>query len=135
MEYKVYAIKSNNRNYIYVGLTRDLNRRLSQHNYGKEITTRTYAPFKLIYTETFPDRVSARVREKYLKSGIGKEFLKSLLNNGQVAELAYAYGSEPYPVRVEGSNPSLPIIEVMRNWNTCLPAGRRVRLRTVSRKG
>lgn len=78
MIYFVYAIKSINKNYIYVGLTNDLNRRISQHNQGKEKTTRPYAPFQTIYTEKFPNRILARAKEKYLKSGVGKEFLKSL---------------------------------------------------------
>jgi putative endonuclease len=75
--YKVYAIKSNNRNYIYVGLTNNFEERLKRHNTGANKTTSPYAPFSLIYVEDCQDRISARLREKYLKSGIGKEFLKS----------------------------------------------------------
>jgi putative endonuclease len=75
----VYAIRSASRNYIYVGLTDDLERRLHQHNSGLNRTTRPYAPFTLIWSESFPTRQQARQREKYLKSGVGKEFLKSLL--------------------------------------------------------
>jgi putative endonuclease len=77
--YKVYAIKSKNRNYIYVGLTTNLEERLNRHNSGKNRTTSAYSPFDLIYSEECFDRKSARVKEKYLKSGVGKEFLKSLL--------------------------------------------------------
>ena len=76
--YTVYAIKSKVRNYIYVGMTNNVNRRFNEHNNGKERTTKPYVPFDLIYTEIHNNRISARVREKYLKSGIGKEFLKSL---------------------------------------------------------
>jgi putative endonuclease len=75
--YFVYAISSTVRNYIYVGLTNDLGRRIAEHNAGKERTTRTYRPFVTLHTEKLPDRIAARQREKYLKSGIGKEFLKS----------------------------------------------------------
>jgi hypothetical protein len=32
----------------------------------------------LIYKEVFSLRIEARIREKYLKSGAGKEFLKLL---------------------------------------------------------
>jgi len=77
-KYYIYAIKSLSRNYIYVGLTNNLNRRISDHNKGYNKTTKPYAPFKLIYTEEFKTRVEARIKEKYLKSGVGKEFLKSI---------------------------------------------------------
>ena len=68
--YFVYAIKSLTRNYIYVGLTDNLERRISQHNDGHERTTRPYVPFKQIYCESFPTRTEARKKEKYLKTGI-----------------------------------------------------------------
>ena len=77
--YYVYAIQSLSRKYIYVGLTDNLIRRISQHNSGKEKTTRSYAPFQLIKIEEYPTRLEARNREKYLKSGVGKEYLKSLI--------------------------------------------------------
>lgn len=80
--YYVYAIRSTKVNYIYVGLTNNLNRRFSQHHTGKERTTRSYAPFELLYKETCIDRGTAREREKYLKSGVGKEFLKSIKMGG-----------------------------------------------------
>ncbi|GGE41544.1 GIY-YIG nuclease family protein [Psychroflexus planctonicus] len=73
--FTVYAIYSLKRNYIYVGLTSNLENRLERHNAGREKTTRPYLPFKIIYTEVHPDRKSARKREKYWKSGIGKEKL------------------------------------------------------------
>ena len=78
-KYFVYAIKSEVRAYIYVGMTNNLRRRISDHNKGYNRTTKPYIPFKLIYTEEFPSRIDARVKEKYLKSGVGKEFLKSII--------------------------------------------------------
>ena len=74
--YKVYAIKSKLRNYIYVGMTSNLEERIQRHNDGRERTTRAYRPFELIYSEEHPTREEARKREKYFKSGVGKEFLK-----------------------------------------------------------
>ena len=74
----VYAIKSTVRNYIYVGMTNNLDRRLAEHNNGENKSTKAYKPFILIYSETFKTRIEAREKEKYLKSGIGKEYLKSL---------------------------------------------------------
>ena len=76
----VYAISSIKRSYIYVGLTDDIDRRFNQHNSGKNKTTKPYRPFNLILLESYPSRIEARKREKYLKSGIGKEYLKSINN-------------------------------------------------------
>jgi putative endonuclease len=74
----VYAIRSKSHNYIYVGLSNNYERRLKEHNNGYERTTKPYCPFELILVEEFQTRLEARKREKYLKSGIGKAFLKSL---------------------------------------------------------
>jgi putative endonuclease len=76
--YYVYALKSIKFKYIYVGMTTNVEKRVKQHNDGKEKTTKFYRPFKLFYTEIHQTRIEARDREKYLKSGCGKEFLKSL---------------------------------------------------------
>ncbi len=78
MNYYVYAIKSLTRTYIYVGLTNSIERRIDQHNQGQNRSTKAYRPFKLIYTQEFKTRKEAREREIYLKSGIGKEFLKTI---------------------------------------------------------
>ena len=71
----VYAISSVVRNYIYVGMTKDVDARLARHNKDREKITKPYAPFQLIYTEVCANRVKAREREKYWKSGIGKQKL------------------------------------------------------------
>ncbi len=75
----VYAIKSEKGGRIYVGMCAEVNVRLKQHNNGNTKSTKGFKPWKLIYTEEVVSRVEARKREKYLKSGIGKEFLKSLV--------------------------------------------------------
>jgi putative endonuclease len=72
----VYAIQSLTRNYIYVGMTTDLDTRLIHHNRGYNKKTKAYRPFLLIYTQEFSTRLEARNHEKYLKSGSGKEYLK-----------------------------------------------------------
>ena len=76
--FTVYAISSISRNYIYVGLTSNLENRLEYHNRRYERTTRPYRPSRFIYSETFPDRPTARIKEKYLKSGAGKARLKTI---------------------------------------------------------
>ncbi len=77
--YYVYAIRSEKRPYIYVGISDEPKRRIEQHSKGYNRTTKPYAPFKILAIESFADRVEARKREKYLKSGAGKEYLKTLI--------------------------------------------------------
>jgi putative endonuclease len=62
-----------------VGLTDDFDRRFHQHNSGHNRTTKPYAPFIKLHIESFQTRDEARKREKYLKTGIGKELLKKLI--------------------------------------------------------
>jgi len=77
----VYAISSLNHNYIYVGMTQKIEERIKRHNDGRERTTKFYCPFELIYSEVCKTRIEARIREKYWKSGIGKEKLRILRNS------------------------------------------------------
>jgi putative endonuclease len=77
--YFVYALKSLSRNYIYVGMTDCLERRIGENQSGKNKTTKPYRPFVLIYSEIFSTREEARKKEKYLKSGVGKGFLKKII--------------------------------------------------------
>ena len=77
--YKVYAIRSKIKNYIYVGLTTNLEKRLKQHNKGYTKSTKPFRPFEIIYFEEVETRILARKRKKYFKSGIGKEFLRKLI--------------------------------------------------------
>ena len=74
------TIKSKEKNYIYVGLTNNPERRIAEHNYKKEKTTRFsfLRTIKNILIKKYGPRIEARKREKHLKSGIGKEYLKSL---------------------------------------------------------
>ena len=62
---------------IYVGLTKDLVRRLREHVSRQSPSTRRFdADFQLIYQKPFNGYAQARAHEKYLKSGHGRKFLK-----------------------------------------------------------
>ncbi|MCK9572511.1 MAG: GIY-YIG nuclease family protein [Candidatus Omnitrophica bacterium] len=78
MKVFVYVLRSNKDNSNYVGISRDPNKRLVEHNSGYSKYTRGHRPFELIYREEFVDRVSARHQEKYLKSGTGRDFINKL---------------------------------------------------------
>ncbi|HOV12212.1 MAG TPA: GIY-YIG nuclease family protein [Bacteroidales bacterium] len=75
----VYAIKSISHDYIYVGMTNNIVRRIDEHNMGRNRSTKAYIPFELIYSESHSSRENARKREKYFKSGSGKKWLKKLI--------------------------------------------------------
>lgn len=81
--YSVYAIKSAVDGRIYVGMTSNLSIRLKWHNAGYERSTKAYCPWVLVYREVCADRQSARQREKYWKSGTGKEKLKKMTRRPQ----------------------------------------------------
>ena len=59
---------------------------------GKERTTAPHRPFRKILEERFETRAEARNREKYLKSGIGKEWLKGKF--ADVVELVDTHDSK-----------------------------------------
>lgn len=77
----VYILKSSKYDQWYTGVTNDLRRRVSEHNSGKSTYTRHRGPYKLLYYEASFDEKDAKAREKYLKSGVGKRYLKNRLKN------------------------------------------------------
>jgi putative endonuclease len=74
--YYVYALKSEVDKRLYVGMSADIVKRFEYHNKGKVFSTKRYKPWILVYSEKVGSRIEARKREKYLKSGCGKEFIK-----------------------------------------------------------
>ena len=64
---------------MYTGYTSDLRKRFKQHNENKSTYTKGRGPFILIYYESCIDEYDAKAREKYLKSGKGKLYIKSRL--------------------------------------------------------
>jgi len=75
----VYVLRSLEKGRRYVGMTKHLDRRLKEHNEGKNRSTKGFKPFELVHVEEFEERTEARKREKYLKSGSGREYLDSIL--------------------------------------------------------
>jgi len=65
--YYVYVIKSIEKDFLYVGSTDDLKRRFNQHNKKQNISTKFYAPFRLVYYEAYQSKVDALNRERMLK--------------------------------------------------------------------
>jgi len=76
--YWVYALRSRKDNNLYIGLSSNIDERLKYHNAGYAKSTKGRKPFDLIYKEKQPTLSKAREREKYLKSGAGREFLQTI---------------------------------------------------------
>jgi len=80
-KYWVYVIQSEVDKRLYVGLSGNIAKRLKSHNNGETFSTKGFRPWNLVYSEEVGDRQEARKREKFLKRGFGKEFIKKLVNN------------------------------------------------------
>ena len=74
-----YVLKSQKDNHMYIGISENPEERLKQHNSGMTKSAKGRRPFVIVYKELRKDRKDDRNREKYLKSGIGREFLKTIM--------------------------------------------------------
>ncbi len=72
----VYCLENESEDYLYVGSTSDLRRRLNQHNAGLSPATKPYIPLSVVAYIAVTSESKARRLEKYLKSGSGKAILK-----------------------------------------------------------
>jgi putative endonuclease len=77
----VYLLLSEKDGNFYTGSTNDLKRRVNDHEAGKVKSTVDRRPLSLIYYEACMNETDARNRERYLKSGMGKKYLKNRLKN------------------------------------------------------
>ena len=75
----IYCLKLENGN-LYVGMTSNLEKRIKDHQRGQTKTTKNKKILKIFKIESYSDIKIARKREKYWKSGCGKELLKSKIN-------------------------------------------------------
>ena len=73
-----YVLQNKNGRW-YTGYTEDLRKRFRQHNTKKSAYTSARGPYQLIYYEACLTEEDARMREKYLKSGMGKRYLRNRL--------------------------------------------------------
>lgn len=76
--YYVYIMKSLVDETHYVGLTASVERRLIEHNGGKNQSTKARKPWELIHVEMVVERKEARALEKFFKSGYGREITQEI---------------------------------------------------------
>jgi len=79
MKYFVYILRSVKDGKRYIGFTeRAVKQRLDEHNSGLVISTKNRRPLELTYFEEFQSKAEAMKREKFFKSGKGREYLKAI---------------------------------------------------------
>lgn len=74
-----YILQSNKDGRWYTGCANNLRKRFNEHNNGLVLSTKGRGPFKIIYYEACANKNDAFAREKYLKSGMGKRYLRNRL--------------------------------------------------------
>jgi putative endonuclease len=79
--YYIYVLQSLKDNKFYTGCTDNLKRRFKEHNNGLVLSTKIRLPFKLVYYEASLSVRDARAREKYLKTGMGKRYIKNRIKD------------------------------------------------------
>ncbi|MGM5469071.1 GIY-YIG nuclease family protein [Flavobacteriaceae bacterium LMO-SS05] len=77
--YFAYVIYSVDFDRYYVGISLDVEYRLTEHNKGKTKSTKAFRPWKIIHIEEYESRQLARTREVYLKSAAGRKWRKDNL--------------------------------------------------------
>jgi putative endonuclease len=74
-----YILQSKKSKHWYTGCTPDLRKRFMEHNDGLVFSTKGRGPFALVYYEACLNKDDAFTRERYLKSGMGKRYLRNRL--------------------------------------------------------
>ena len=77
--YYTYILESLKNGNLYIGYTKNLRKRLIEHNQGKSKSSKPYLPWKLIYYEACLNIDDAKRREKYFKTSQGRRLLKRRL--------------------------------------------------------
>ena len=81
MIYYVYIIYSASADKYFVGQTNNLERRIEEHNLREGRYTSGKGPWKLVFKEEWDSRSETMRREKFLKSGKGREYWKEKIQS------------------------------------------------------
>ncbi|MBR1808571.1 MAG: GIY-YIG nuclease family protein [Paludibacteraceae bacterium] len=78
--FTVYVLYSDIFNKIYIGYTSDIENRIIAHNHpNNKGWTKTFQPWRIIYSENYDNKQQAMMREKQLKTSRGRAFIHSLI--------------------------------------------------------
>ncbi len=74
----VYVLYSENFEKHYTGFTSNFEQRLLSHNVLGKGWTKKYWPWKVLLTDSYETKSEAMQRERWLKTGVGRDFIKQL---------------------------------------------------------
>jgi putative endonuclease len=74
-----YVLRSQKTGRRYVGSCENLTERIRRHNAGDSKATKHGAPWVLVHSESFASRPEAAERERYYKTGRGRDELDKVL--------------------------------------------------------
>lgn len=79
--FAAYVLRSLKTGRSYVGSTQNIEERLRCHNSGYSKSTKAGIPWILVYSETFASRAEATNKERYWKTGKGRDELARILSS------------------------------------------------------
>ena len=65
--FHLYIIQSTIKNWKYIGVTENIEKRLLLHNSGATKSSKPCRPLKVIYSEAYNTKTEALIRERHLK--------------------------------------------------------------------
>jgi len=74
--YYTYVLISDFDGEFYVGWADDLRARVDKHNDGQVLATQNRRPLRLVYYEACINKELAIAREKTLKTGFGRKYIR-----------------------------------------------------------
>ncbi len=78
--FTVYVLFSFENNTLYTGFTSNIIKRYHDHNFNNTAGyTIKYRPWVVLYSEIYTVKKDALIREKYLKTGVGRDFIKNII--------------------------------------------------------
>jgi putative endonuclease len=84
MPYYSYVLLSLKSGILYKGSTENIEKRLSTHNQGPVKFSSKHIPWELVLSEEFQTRSEAIKKEKWYKTGVGRDWIKTQLNKNNI---------------------------------------------------
>jgi putative endonuclease len=80
MNFTVYILYSEKNKKYYIGSCQNIEERLNRHNTGRNKSTHSGIPWKLMYQENFDTRTNAVTREKVIKKMKSKKYIEKIIS-------------------------------------------------------